>query len=432
MATSTSTETPGVAGTVQGASSRSGNRSERVAWFQDLALGMFIHWSMDGQLGSVISHSMVGASADYLRRYVDDLPQTFMPHRFEPVEWARLAKVAGIKYVVFTTKHHSGFCMFDTKTTDFNVMNTPCGQDITGQIVSAFRHFGIAVGFYFSPDDFWILHRQGHDISRSRPEASPLNNPELMAHNQAQLRELLSQYGPIDILFFDGEADGLKQLAWELQPEVVVTRGDMRTPEQHLPDEPLPGPWEGCFTLGTQWSYKPTNEEYKSGGRLIEMLIETRAKGGNLLLNVGPMPNGELPLAQTDRIQEMALWNFVNHEAIYRIRPWPVIREDDIWYTRSNQADTVFAIITRTDWPKGKRLNFTLNAVQATADTEIEVLGQSGRVLEYRTDVDPGLRWSQDDTGLHISAMRAQRLYNNSQWPNPVVLKITHAAQPST
>ncbi len=233
----------------------------------------------------------------------------FARKKFEPVEWARLAKIAGIKYVVFTAKHHSGFCMFETKTTDFSVMNTPYGQDVAGQIVTAFRQFDIAVGFYFSPDDFWVLHRQGLDISRARPEANPLNNPELMAHNQAQLRELLTQYSPIDVLFFDGVADGLKQLAWELQPEVVITRGDMRTPEQHLPDQPLPGPWEACFTLGTQWSYKPTNETYKSGTRLIEMLIETRSKGGNLLLNVGPMPNGELPLPQTDRIQEMALWN---------------------------------------------------------------------------------------------------------------------------
>ena len=431
MATSTSTETPGVAGDVQDASAQPGNKAERTAWFQDLALGMFIHWSMDGQLGSVISHSMVGASADYLQRYVNDLPQTFCPQKFDPVEWARLAKVAGIKYVVFTAKHHSGFCMFQTKTTDFSVMNTPYGQDVAGQIVTAFRQFDIAVGFYFSPDDFWVLHRQGHDISRARPEANPLNNPELMAHNQAQLRELLTQYGPIDVLFFDGVADGLKQLAWELQPEVVITRGDMRTPEQHLPDQPLPGPWEACFTLGTQWSYKPTNETYKSGTRLIEMLIETRSKGGNLLLNVGPMPNGELPLPQTDRIQEMALWNFVNHEAVYQIRPWHIIREDNIWYTQSNEADTVYAIITQTDWPKGKRLNFTLTQVQATDQSEIEVLGQSGRVLEYQPDVDPQLRWSQDESGLHISAMRAQRLYNNSQWPNPVVLKITHAGRPA-
>jgi alpha-L-fucosidase len=110
------------------------------------------------------------------------------------------------------------------------------------------------------------------------------------------VRELLTNYGQVDVLFFDGVAEGLKQLAWQLQPNVLVTRGDMATPEQELPDRPLPGPWEACFTLGTQWAYKPTNEVYKSGTQLIEMLVETRAKGGNLLLNVGPKPDGEFPL----------------------------------------------------------------------------------------------------------------------------------------
>ena len=115
-----------------------------------------------------------------------------------------------------------------------------------------------------------------------------LQRPTLvMAHNKTQIRELLTNYGPIDIIFFDGVAEGLKQLAWELQPDILVTRGDMGTPEQNIPGQPLPSPWEANFTLGTQWNYKPTNEEYKSGTRLIEMLIETRAKGGNLLLNVG-------------------------------------------------------------------------------------------------------------------------------------------------
>ena len=423
-------ETPGLAGRVQDPAAVSGNRPERVEWFKDLALGMFVHWNIDSQLGSVISHSMVGASPAYLERYLSELPATFYPHKFDPDEWARLAKIAGMKYLVFTTKHHSGFCMFPTATTDFNVMNTPYGQDIVGQLVTAFRKQGIAIGFYFSPDDFWLLHRQGHHISRQRPEANPLNNPELMAHNQAQVRELLTNYGPIDLIFFDGVAEGLKQLAWELQPDIVVTRGDMGTPEQEIPDQPMPGPWEACFTLGTQWNYKPTNEVYKSGTQLIDMLIETRAKGGNLLLNVGPQPDGEIPLAQSDRMRELALWLFANREAIYQIRPWSVIREDDIWYTRAKEGGTVYAIVTKSPWPKGERRNYTLTQVKATDRTEVEILGQSGHVLEYQPAVDPKARWSQTDLGLHISAMRAQRLYNNSQWPNAVVFEIKHAVEP--
>jgi alpha-L-fucosidase len=407
--------------------SQSGNKPQREEWFMDQALGMFIHWSVDSQLGSVISHSMVGASDDYLERFIDELPRSFYPDKFDPDEWARIAKLAGMKYVVFTTKHHSGFCMFRTETTDFNIINTPYGKDITAQIVQAFRSHGIRIGFYFSPDDFRLLHRQGKDVSRRRPEALPTNNPELMAHNKAQIRELLTNYGPVDMLFIDGTPDELKELAWELQPDIVVTRGKMETPEQKMPDEPMPGPWEACFTLGTQWHYKPTNEQYKSGTQLIEMLIEIRAKGGNLLLNVGPTPDGEIPFEQMRRMRELALWLFINREAVYNVRPWHVIREGDIWFTKARDGDTVYAFVTKTDWPKGERKEFTLKSVRATDMSEIEILGQSGRVLEYQPDVNPKASWRQDENGLNISAMRAQRIYNNSKWPNPVVIEITNA-----
>jgi alpha-L-fucosidase len=431
------------------AATHSGNRPERVAWFRDLGLGLFIHWSMDSQLGMVISHSLVGASADYVQRFFTELPKTFCPTRFDPDEWARLAKVTGFRYVVFTTKHHSGFCMFETATTGFGIMHTPFGRDITREVVEAFRKQGIAIGLYFSPDDFSVLHRQGIEIARSRPEVDPLNNAELMAVNKAQLRELLTDYGPIDLLFFDGQAEGLKQLAWELQPNVVVTRGDMATPEQHIPDAPLPGPWEACLTMGTQWHYKPTpNEIYKPGAQLIQMLIETRAKGGNLLLNVGPKPDGQLPQEQIDRLMELGLWTFVNGEAIYGARSCPVIRDGDVWFTRAQNEDAIYAIVTHSDWTTaedvagvkdgaffggrvstyGKRISFTLSQVAATDTTQVSVVGHAGRTLEYRDAVDPSPRWQQDAQGLHISIMSAHRLYNMWDWTNPLVVKITHPA----
>ncbi|MBD3267540.1 alpha-L-fucosidase [bacterium] len=396
--------------------------------FQDLALGMFIHWSVDSQLGSVISHSMAGASDAYLDRFINELPAQFYPTKFKPEEWARLAKLAGMKYVIFTTKHHSGFCMFETQTTNFNIMNTPYGKDITAAIVDAFRQQGVHVGFYFSPDDFWLLHQQGLDVSRRRPEVYPSNNPALMAHNKQQLRELLHNYGAIEFLFIDGEPDGLKELAWELQPNLLVTRGEMETPEQKIPGDPLPGPWEACFTLGTQWHYKPTNEDYKSGTKLIEMLIETRAKGGNLLLNVGPKPNGEIPIGQEERIREMALWLFINREAIYEIRPWHVTHEDNIWFTQAKDSDTVYAIITgMPNWKRGERKTITLKSVRATERSQFDMLGQTSRVVEYSPDQNPEIRWEQDGEGLHVSCVRAQRIYNNQKWPNPLVLRITHA-----
>jgi len=404
-----------------------GNRSERLEWFRDQGFGMFIHWSLDSQLGAVISHSMVGASEDYMKRFTQELPKSFNPRKFHPQDWAVLAKLAGMKYVVFTAKHHSGFSMFDTATTDFGIMGTPFRRDITAEILKAFREQGIAPGLYFSPDDFWWLYRNGKIIQRNIPEVIPANNPGLLAHDQAQVRELLTKYGALDVIFFDGPAEGLRELAWQIQPSVVVTRGAMQTPEQYIPGVPLEGAWEACLTMGTQWHYKPTNEVYKSGGQLIGILIETRAKGGNLLLNVGPKPDGELPIEQEERLREIALWMFVNGESIYGVRPWVVTNEKEVWFTKKKDEDTLYAFIREKErWKYGEWKDITLRSVQATQRTQASVLGQNDRVLEYQPNVVPRTTWKQEPDGLHIRAMHAQRLYNDRKWPNPVVIKITN------
>src|SRR5581483_6833657 len=319
-----------------------GNKPEQLEWFRDLGFGLFIHWNLDSQLGVVISHSMVGASDDYLKRYVEELPRTFNPRKFNAQDWAVLAKLAGVKYVVFTTKHHSGFTMFPTATTDFNVMNTPFHRDVTGDVLSAFREQGIAPGVYFSPDDFWWLYKNGKTIQRGVSEVQPSHNPGLLQHDQAQVREILTHYAPIDVIFFDGEADDLRKLAWELNPNIVVTRGAIQTPEQYVPGVPIEGAWESCITMGTAWQYQPQNEIYKSGGQLISLLVETRAKGGNLLLNIGPKPDGELAIEQEERLRELALWMFVNGEAIYGVRPWVITNEQDLWITKKKDADTIY------------------------------------------------------------------------------------------
>ena len=413
-----------------------GNKPERITAFQDLALGMFIHWSVDSQLGSVISHHMVGGTRDYNERFITEMPKTFNPRRYDPEEWATLAKLCGFRYAVFTTKHHSGFCMFHTKTTDFSIDHTPYGKDISRMYADAFRGQGLGMGFYFSPDDFHVLHRQGIPVSRHTPGGDgrvlPTKNPDLMKHNLAQIRELYSNYGAVDFLFIDGQADGVRELAWEMQPDTLVTRGAMATPEQKLPDTAPDGPWEACFTLGTQWQFKPTNEEYKSGTELINMLIETRAKGGNLLLNVGPEPSGVIPFEQERIIRELGLWLTVNGEAIYGVRPWHKVREDKIWFTRSaREPGTVYAFLTGLpDWKRGTRKSFVLKSVRATAATTISVLGHDGVVLEYSPKVDPAPKFEQKDDGLHLDVMRAQRIYNNSKWPNPIVVKLT-AVEPA-
>ena len=262
------------------------NEPDREEVFMDMGFGLFIHWSMDSQLGSVISHSMVGASEDYLDRYINELPKTFYPDKFYPDRWARLFKLAGAAYVVFTTKHHNGFCMWDTKT---------------------------------------------------------------------------------------------------------------------------------------------TNEIYKSGTEIVEKLIEIRAKGGNFLLNIGPKPNGEIPIEQEERLREVALWMFVNGEAIKNVRPLPAIKEGDTWFTQNAKENVVYVfIVGQKEWQKGQRRNLLIKSLRATENTEISVLGQNDRVVEYQPENIPESRFRQMDHVLEISINRAQRLYNDKLWPNPVVVKLTN------
>lgn len=403
------------------------NKPERLEWFRDQGFGMFIHWSVDSQTGVVISHSLAGADEAYTKRFFDDLPKTFNPRKFYPQDWAALAKLAGIKYVVFTTKHHSGFTMWDTKTNDFGIMHTPFKHDLTREILDAFRGQGIAPGIYFSPDDFWWLWKNKIDIQRGIPGVQPRNNPGLMKLDLAQMQELMTNYGPIDVVFFDGEPQELRDLAWKLQPNTVVTRGAIQTPELYVPGVPLEGAWEANFTMGTAWQYQPQNEDYKSGGRVIDILVETRAKGGNLLLNIGPKPDGELPIEQEERLREVALWMQVNQECIYNVRPWVITNEQNIWFTKAKNEDTVYAVVKQEPrWVRAQWRDFVLKSVQATPQSVVTVLGQNDRVLEYRPEVNPKPSLKQESDGLHIRAMFTHRLQDNSKWPNPIVLKITN------
>ena len=415
------------------------NRPEDLEWLRDAGLGLFIHWSLDSQLGCVISHSLVGASKDYVDRFYEELPKTLNPKKWDFDHLAELARLAGFQYAVFTTKHHNGFCLWDSRTTDFNIMNTPYGKDLVKQYAEAFRKQGIKVGLYFSPEDFRYLRSQGLTITRTPLE--PYSKEVMEGYRQLltdQLTELMTNFGKIDVMFFDGgetmyneEGESLQQLcmrvAWDLQPGILITRGAIPTPEQQLPGVGVDFAWEGCITLGTAWQYQPTNETYKTGLHVIRLLTETRAKGGSLLLNIGPDANGELCRAQEDIIRELALWHFLNHEAIHNTRPWIITNEDSAWLLRSKDGSALYAVLfDQKDWDRGQRREFLLKSVKASPDTMVEVLGQTGELTEYRPDLDAHTYWEQREDGLHISAMHAQRIYCGIQWRNPLVLKITH------
>ncbi|MGI5857425.1 MAG: alpha-L-fucosidase [Candidatus Merdivicinus sp.] len=417
------------------------NRPEDLEWLRDAGLGLFIHWSLDAQLGCVISHSLVGASKDYTDRFYEELPKTLNPKKWDFDHLAGLARLAGFQYAVFTTKHHNGFCLWDTETTDFSIRSTPYGKDLVRQYVDAFRKQGIRVGFYFSPEDFCYLRSRGLTITRTPLE--PYSKEVMNGYRAlltAQMTELMQNYGKIDVMFFDGgetmyneEGESLQQLcmqvAWDLQPGILITRGAIPTPEQQLPGIGVDFAWEGCITLGTAWQYQPTNEQYKTGLHVIRLLTETRAKGGSLLLNVGPDANGELCREQEDILRELALWHFLNQEAVHNTRPWIITNEDSIWLLRSKDGNAVYAVLFDVEgWDRGQRREFLLKSVKASPDTVVEVLGQSSELTEYRPDLDAHTYWEQREDGLHISAMHAQRIYCGVQWRNPLVLKITHPA----
>jgi alpha-L-fucosidase len=406
------------------------NKPEREEWLRNTNNGMFIHFSVDASLGVVISHSLVGASDDYVKRYFNELPQTFNPYRFTPDEIATLAKLAGMKYIMFTTKHHSGFCMWDTKTTDFNIMNTPYKKDLLKEMVEATRRAGLQVGFYFSPEDFSFLYKHNMPISRDNVVMNDAIKKEFSDFTRKQCEELMTNYGKIDLLFIDGEPKEIvKETCWKLQPDILITRGALKTPEQMLPGVTINEPWLSCITMGTAWQYQPTNDRYKSGTKLIELLIEARSKGGSLLLNIGPKPNGEVAQEQEDRLREMAAWYFINKEAVDSVRPWVITNEKNTWFTASIDRKTVYAFVTdAAAWKEGDRRSFTLHSIKGNADTKVSVPGQNSLIQEYKPGKDVSCKFMQTDTGLVVSVVKAQRIYDDHRWPNPVVIKIENVS----
>ena len=414
----------------QGVYTDKSNLPERIEWYQDLALGMYLYWTVDASLGMVNAHSVIGASPDYLQRYFRQLPRYFNPQHFDAGWYARLAKLCGFDYVTIPAKNHNGFCMWDTDTTDFQVMNTPYGKDILREYIDALREQGIPVGFYFSPDDAWFQWQRGNIPARTSNYANPEHNSDLLAYDQAQIRELLERYQP-DIFCFDGYRDATRSLVeyvWSLRQDVMITRGAIITPEQERRGE-VRGPFEAHYTIGTQWQYKAGNDKLKSGRELIELLIDVRSRGGTFLLAVGgPDADGLLPRNMDDRVRELGLWNFVNGEAIRGVRPWQVTREEGFYFTWNQESNTVYVFDLLPPLEMGAWRTIDLQSVRATDRSKIEVLGQSGTVLEYQPEVEPATRWVQDGNILRITYCRAQRLYNNREWPNPLVLKVTFAA----
>ena len=329
------------------------SRARRIKWFTEARFGMFIHWGIYA-LPARASRSEWIKSVDQLndeqyQLYFD----TFNPGDYNPSEWARLAKEAGMKYAVLTTKHHDGFCLFDSEYTDYKSTNTPCGRDLVKEYVEAFRAQGLKVGFYYS-----LLDWHHPDYPAYNDAFHPMRGNENYKHYgenfdnyltymHNQVRELMTNYGKIDILWFDfhyndmtGEkwkASELIKMVREINPDVIIDDrlggdiradekplfvGDFGSPEQMIPKYGLtdyhgtPIPWETCMTLNNCWGYS-RDDNYKSARNVINMLVECTSKGGNLILNVGPDANGKIPEKSVKVLKEVGEWMKYNSEAIY-------------------------------------------------------------------------------------------------------------------
>lgn len=403
------------------------NTPERLDWYQDMALGMYLYWTVDASFGMVNAHSVVGASADYLARYFTQLPALFQPRHFNADWYARLALLCGFDYVTVTAKNHNGFCMWDTATTDFKVTNTLYGQDVLAACCQSLRAHNLPVGLYFSPDDAWFQWQRGREVTRAQAWCNPETNPELLAYDQAQLRELIEIHDP-DLLCVDGyrgATASLVDFAWDLKPSLMITRGGIMTPEQERRAE-LQGPFEAHYTIGRQWQYRAGNDRNRTGRDLIELLVDIRTRGGTLLLAVGgPDADGRLPRDKDDLVRELGLWMFVNGEAMRAVRPWRQARMGDLMFTQARDGTALYIVDCGPALPLGAWRTLHLDDVHLTPGMQVEVLGMSGLTLEYHPEAEPGPRWTQTRTGTEIAYCRAQRLYNDLRWPNPVTLKIS-------
>lgn len=364
--------------------------------WEDMKFGIILHWGIYSVPGIVESWSICNEDwierdstvsyEEYKKRYFG-LSQKFNPTNFEPDKWAEIARNAGMKYLVFTTKHHDGFCMFDTKETDFKITSGPFKNDprsnVAKHVFDSFRKQGFAIGVYFSKPDwhseyYWwtkyatVDRNNNYDIRKY-----PWRWENFKSYTFNQVKELMTEYGKIDILWLDGgwvrpletvtdevRSWGMNIPAWSQdidvpkiammarknQPGILIVDRSVhgnyenyRTPEQHIPPTKLDYPWESCMTLCSNWGYVP-GDKPKPAVQVINNLIEIVAKGGNLLLGVGPKPDGTIDHEVADCLESIGLWLRTNGEAIYNTKTVDLFQSNNTFFTRSKNGKVIYAI----------------------------------------------------------------------------------------
>jgi alpha-L-fucosidase len=369
---------------------------QKLEQWRDQKFGMIIHWGLYAVPGMIESWALCSedwvtrdstSSYDEFKKWYWGLKQDFNPTRFNPEQWALAARDAGMRYLVFTTKHHDGFCMFDTKETDFKISNGPFASNpkanVAKYVFDAFRKQHFMIGAYFSKPDWhcpyywWPLYATPDRNNNYDIRKNPWRWNQFKQYTYNKVSELMHDYGSMDILWLDGgwvrpletvtdevRAWGAEIPAWsqdidmpsiaamarKAQPGLLIVDRTVhgayenyQTPEQRIPEKQLPNPWESCITLGDSWGFIP-NEHLKPAGKVIGDLIEVVAKGGSLLLGVGPAPDGTLPEPVVQRLAEIGAWLKTNGAAIYNTRPTNNYQSGKVYFTQSKDAATLYAL----------------------------------------------------------------------------------------
>jgi alpha-L-fucosidase len=318
-----------------------------MSWFDTARFGMFVHWSHCSQRGIEVSWPLVGGN--FALPYCNDVPvdeyhagaTTFDPRDWDARELARLARRLGMTYAVITAKHHDGYAMYHTKHSDYSIERSPFGRDIVREFLDAMRAEGLRAGVYYSlidwhhPDYPPFTEADKPYVFGKWPKAQPGTWERFVEFMFAQVRELLTDYGKIDVIWFDGgwerskdewRSQELEAMIRSLQPEIIVNDrlpgvGDYVTPEQFVPPLPPGRPWETCMTINESWGYNIGDDHWKSSRQLIQMLCEVAGRGGNLLLNVGPMGDGRLQPEALERLGDVERWMSHNGESIAGTTP---------------------------------------------------------------------------------------------------------------
>jgi len=361
----------------------------RMAWWREARFGMFIHWGI---------YSVPARGEWYMLQGRVPIPQyekyaaDFTASKFDARQWARLAKQAGMKYVVLTSKHHDGFCMWDTKLTDYNIMSTPANRDVVKELAEACREEGITFGLYHSIMDWhhplaqgsvWEAFTSDKKMTQKEVEAAPVPRwAEYRAHMKGQLKELLTNYGPLGVLWFDGEwikawtaEQGRDLYAYcrSLQPSIIINNrvtvsrkgmsgftegpnfaGDFATPEQYIPGNGVEAfDWESCMTINNSWGFNQGDSRWKTPQTLVRNLVDIASKGGNYLLNVGPTREGEIPQPSIEALKEIGKWLEANGESIYGTAASPFPKAPD-WGRITRKGEVLYLHVFQ--WPEDQKL----------------------------------------------------------------------------